>query len=73
MSELKMTICTRPEECCKELSRVWRALGNPNYNGLSASENVAKLVQRVEQTRRDAAVAATYGLTPETYAPESRT
>lgn len=32
-------------ECCKELSRVWNALGVSKYNGKSASENVFEFMK----------------------------
>lgn len=54
-------ICPHPEQCCLELSRVWRALGIAEYNGKSASENVAALRARaadaeaVPREARDAA------------------
>lgn len=42
-------ICKNPEECCMELSRVWEALEVAGeYNGRSASENVANLVKIVK-------------------------
>jgi hypothetical protein len=34
-------------ECCRELTRVWEALGNPPYNGQSASERVRELARAV--------------------------
>lgn len=36
-------VCPDPSQCCKELSRVWNALGT-DYNGKSASENVAAVM-----------------------------
>jgi hypothetical protein len=40
-------VCTNPEECCRELSRVWEALG-VEYNGRSASENIRDLKQQLD-------------------------
>lgn len=46
-------VCTYPEECCKELSRVWNALKVTTYRpGMgSASDQVARL-----KAERDAAL-----------------
>ena len=41
--------CANPEDCCRELSRVWIALGVTGPNGKSASENVAALRAQREQ------------------------
>lgn len=43
--------CMYPEECCRELSRVWTALAIENYNGKSASENVAALTASLSALR----------------------
>jgi hypothetical protein len=45
-------ICTNPEECCKELSRVWAALGITTYTGKSASEHIASLVREIETLKK---------------------
>ena len=44
MDEVPMAnICADTTECCKELSRVWQALGITEMNDKSCSENVAAL------------------------------
>lgn len=48
-----MTICSNPEECCKELTRVWEALGNPKFNGRSCAEQVRDLVSELAQAKAD--------------------
>jgi hypothetical protein len=40
-------VCPTPEDCCRELTRVWQALDLRISNGQSASENVAALRARV--------------------------
>jgi cell division protein FtsB len=40
---IDLKICPNPEDCCRELTRVWTALNVGGYNGKSASENVAQL------------------------------
>jgi len=39
-------VCNDTEQCCRELARVWQALG-VTYNGRSASENVGELRAQV--------------------------
>jgi len=51
------SICRNPEDCCRELTRVWEALGITECNGKSASENVAALVAG-EQAERITALEA---------------
>lgn len=48
-----MTVCPNPENCCKELTRVWAALGVKTYvPGMgSCSEQVAALKAEVEALR----------------------
>jgi hypothetical protein len=41
-------ICPNPEDCCRELSRVWEALGIDSYTGKSASEHVRRLSTALE-------------------------
>jgi hypothetical protein len=38
-----MKECVDPRECCRELSRVWEALGITSYTGKSASAHVREL------------------------------
>lgn len=40
-----MNICPNPADCCRELTRVWSAIGIECYNGKSASENVKELCE----------------------------
>lgn len=42
-------VCPNPEDCCRELSRVWEALGIKGRNGYSASENVAREKARADR------------------------
>lgn len=49
---LPRPICAHPENCCRELSRVWAALGVTTYNGKSASENVMALRGRLNATKQ---------------------
>ena len=44
-------VCPTPEECCRELSRVWQALGG-TYNGQSASERVEALRAALAEAER---------------------
>lgn len=38
------------EECCLELTQVWNALDITSYNGLSASQNVRRIKDRLRET-----------------------
>lgn len=46
------TVCPDPADCCRELTRVWAALGNP-VNGHSASENVTLAITAARQQGRE--------------------
>jgi hypothetical protein len=55
-----MSVCANPEDCCRELTRVWEALGNPVYDGRSASEHVAALragLPAAREARSDGSVS----------------
>jgi len=57
-----MNICANPEDCCRELTRVWEALGNPKYDGRSCHEHVSALLtsegEALAQIRKACSVAA---------------
>lgn len=59
-----MKTCPNPEDCCRELTRVWDALGIAEYNGKSASENVAALRSEVERLRAMVLETAVSRVTP---------
>lgn len=42
-TETEKSVCSNPADCCRELSRVWEALGSPTYDGRSCHEHVAAL------------------------------
>lgn len=45
MTDLR--VCSNPNDCCRELSRVWQALEGRVIRGKSASENVAALLDEL--------------------------
>jgi len=49
---LDRPVCPDPEGCCRELSRVWDALGITSFTGSSASEHVRALVEEVKRLRK---------------------
>jgi len=52
-STLDRPVCADPVPCCRELSRVWTALGITGYTGKSASEEVRSLVEDVKRLRNE--------------------
>jgi hypothetical protein len=50
-------VCVDTNGCCRELTRVWSALGITGYNGKSASENVTALRRIADQLLIEATMA----------------
>ena len=46
-------VCLNSADCCRELTRVWMALGITAFDGLTASEHVKSLVDALDAARQE--------------------